>query len=883
MTEDALNNVNSQSSLKTVALRVVELPLSLYSSLPQVRCSPGAKKLFAVAAFGAVSLIFLARHFKRRKGKTKKTPQPPWGQESFVPGFLTTAPSEKDSSRSSSRQNLSLSLNSKAGQSYNLYPNGALCSRFSGSAQSLASANSVNSSNSCACANNSSSWDKAAEDNEINAVNIPVTTPENLYLMAYWKYFYAAQGESLIRGVAWRLSYQMLELVTCLKPSRPCMGSWPSAVVHVPRGRNSLRSHVNEDVCTRMELFEEALRRWEQALTFRSRQAEDEADCGSIKLGAGDAIAEESVEDIMSAEFIHKLESVLQRAYRLQEEFEATLGSSDPSSLANDIEGSTVRRARPPVFCVCLPAGLSRENVEPNIATDSHSSLSLASAERGSCHAQRALQQGALEASRDRDRFPEQRLADSFSRGLAHRWGESTFKIACLPLIGHCFFCGFLDKNTDITVREDDDFCLRDTLSIASTDSFVSAAELSEHRELRGACALGSLCHYPLYEDALRLAEEGQVSCRVLRTEMLECLGDTDFLAKLHCVRQACEVILSERATRAFLAETGKKILSAIVVKARKNPKRFEEVFEEMMSFLEHTDHWENTELELAARGVKHLNFYDIVLDFILMDSFEDLENPPISIQNVVNNRWLNSSFKETAVASSCWSVLKQKRQHMKVPDGFIAHFYAVCEHISPVLAWGFLGPKSSLHDFCCFFKACKASALAVTRQGDSLALKAERRVYLFFLRYIVSRDVKRRRTDTCSVRTSVTRRYDAPFRAAAWDKRDAPSPRGQEGGAAPRQADRDRETVAKTLSDESTGHDQVLFFLKDIFDLEKVRYSGVDSLAEDVLQLLHRRSELLLAYLGADSLRRVNGCVAGSGSGPGRELAGGLLEARVQ
>lgn len=45
-----------------------------------------------------------------------------------------------------------------------------------------------------------------------------------------------------------------------------------------------------------MELFEEALRRWEQALTFRTRQAEDEASCSSIKLGAGDAIAEESVE-----------------------------------------------------------------------------------------------------------------------------------------------------------------------------------------------------------------------------------------------------------------------------------------------------------------------------------------------------------------------------------------------------------------------------------------------------------------------------------------------------------------------------------------------------------------------------------------------------------
>lgn len=28
----------------------------------------------------------------------------------------------------------------------------------------------------------------------------------------------------------------------------------------------------------------------------------------------------------------------------------------------------------------------------------------------------------------------------------------------------------------------------------------------------------------------------------VVRTEMLECHGDVDFLAKLHCVREACQV-----------------------------------------------------------------------------------------------------------------------------------------------------------------------------------------------------------------------------------------------------------------------------------------------------------------------------------------------------
>ncbi|MBN3290327.1 MIGA1 protein, partial [Polypterus senegalus] len=517
MAEETLNS--SQSSFKAAVLRVVGVPVSFYNSFTQVNFTPTVKKLLVVTAFSAVSLILLAHHFKRRKRRTIKSTGSPWKQDPLIPELLRNNKSEKDSSRSSSRQNLSLSLNSKG---CNIHTNGGLYSKFSGSLQSLASGKSVNTLSSCVCANNSSCWDKVTDDNEISLVNIPVTTPENLYLMG-------------------------------------------------------------------MELFEEALRRWEQALSFRSRQAEDEASCGSIKLGAGDAIAEESVEDIISAEFIHKLESLLQRAYRLQEEFEATLGASDPSSLANDI-----------------------------------------------------------------------------------------------------------DKDTDVTVKEDiDDFCLKDTISIASTDSFVSAAE----------------------------------------------------------------VILSESTTQKFLAEAGKNILSSIILKARKNPKRFEEVYEEMMLFLEQTDHWENTKAELAARGVRHLNFYDIVLDFILMDSFEDLENPPISIQNVVNNRWLNSSFKET------------------VPNGFIAHFYAICEHVSPVLAWGFLGHKSPLHDICNFFK------------------------------------------------------------------------------------------------------DQVLFFLKDIFDFEKVRYNSLESLAEDILQLLHRRSELLMAYLGVDSLRHVNGCVV-SHSG---EVGNSELEVDMQ
>lgn len=72
---------------------------------------------------------------------------------------------------------------------------------------------------------------------------------------------------------------------------------------------------------------------------------------------------------------------------------------------------------------------------------------------------------------------------------------------------------------------------------------------------------------------------------------------------------------------------------------------------------------------------------------------------------------------------------------------------------------------------------------------------------------------------------------------------------------------------------------EQVLLFLKDIFDLEKVRYSNVDTLAEDVLHLLHYRADLLLSYSASDSSPLANGC---AGMIP-RLGSGALADTRVQ
>ncbi|MPC32146.1 Mitoguardin-2 [Portunus trituberculatus] len=110
-----------------------------------------------------------------------------------------------------------------------------------------------------------------------------------------------------------------------------------------------------------------------------------------------------------------------------------------------------------------------------------------------------------------------------------------------------------------------------------------------------------------------------------------------------------------------------------------------------MLDFLTECD-WSEVEAELQGRGVKAITFYDVVLDFILMDAFEDLENPPSSVTAV-------------ALSTAVWSVLRAKRRMLKYHDGFIAHFYDVSEHLSPVLAWGFLGPDENIRELCTFFK----------------------------------------------------------------------------------------------------------------------------------------------------------------------------------
>lgn len=49
--------------------------------------------------------------------------------------------------------------------------------------------------------------------------------------------------------------------------------------------------------------------------------------------------------------------------------------------------------------------------------------------------------------------------------------------------------------------------------------------------------------------------------------------------------------------------------------------------------------------------------------------------------------------------------MLKAKRRMLKISNGFMAHFYAISEQISPLMAWGFFGPDENLREVCHYFR----------------------------------------------------------------------------------------------------------------------------------------------------------------------------------
>lgn len=240
-----------------------------------------------------------------------------------------------------------------------------------------------------------------------------------------------------------------------------------------------------------------------------------------------------------------------------------------------------------------------------------------------------------------------------------------------------------------------------------SAESFASALDqVADLREFEDYGEVFSDAeNYPIYQSALELLDDQPIPCRTIRTDMVGCNSDSEYYAKLHCIRLAFQLLFKDTKNCRWVADTGRQVLTDLLCLGDKDPKDFLVAYESMLEFLQNPDNWLDIELELESRNVKAMTFYDIVLDFIILDAFRDLDSPPNSVLAVIQNRFLSNSFKETALTTAVWSVLKAKKRMLKFPNGFMSHFYSITEQLSPLMVWGFFGPDENLREVCKYFK----------------------------------------------------------------------------------------------------------------------------------------------------------------------------------
>eukprot|EP00055_Hartaetosiga_balthica_P006895 m.22829 g.22829 ORF g.22829 m.22829 type:complete len:444 (-) comp5483_c0_seq1:76-1407(-) len=247
---------------------------------------------------------------------------------------------------------------------------------------------------------------------------------------------------------------------------------------------------------------------------------------------------------------------------------------------------------------------------------------------------------------------------------------------------------------------EDDDECS----SVTSFQSaFTSLEQDEEDAEIALEAAMTEITvlngDKPTLYDLVFLNREG-VEFRKNRTVQTGCANTEDFMTRLKIVRDASATMLADVEFRTWFIDFGCDLLCGLLREGTggKDVEEFKTRFLETMEWLErmsNEDRLGEVLEEFAPRGVKFLSVFDIALDIILLDAFDDLETLPSTVTSVLQNQWIPNSIKETTLTTAIRSVIASKEAKSQ-PDGAFKRIYSMFKLLSPSLACGLLGCTSN-------------------------------------------------------------------------------------------------------------------------------------------------------------------------------------------
>lgn len=154
---------------------------------------------------------------------------------------------------------------------------------------------------------------------------------------------------------------------------------------------------------------------------------------------------------------------------------------------------------------------------------------------------------------------------------------------------------------------------------------------------------------------------------RKSRADICGCESELDFAAKLWCLRQAFDAIISDQSKRRWIIQSGRNMIADLLRQDKKDPRDFYVAFDELMNYMENPNNYDQIVAELCSRKVENVNIWDVLIDFILLDSFDDLRKPPSGVAALVKNPFLSRSMRESTLYNLIWSLIKVKRARLQV------------------------------------------------------------------------------------------------------------------------------------------------------------------------------------------------------------------------
>ncbi|TKR81291.1 hypothetical protein L596_015187 [Steinernema carpocapsae] len=276
---------------------------------------------------------------------------------------------------------------------------------------------------------------------------------------------------------------------------------------------------------------------------------------------------------------------------------------------------------------------------------------------------------------------------------------------------GKKFICGISQPQMPLRLRCGTVFSSRRTgsLSLLSEDSFHSCfddfSSCLDDPSVRETLTFDR-SSLAFYQEGLEEAANGNVDFRKSRAEFCGCDSDVDFAAKLWCLRRAFANIVADEHRRLWLTNAGRQIMADLLRHDGRETREFYSAYDDIIEFVNNEVNHEKMWEELSARKVADLGMWDVLLDFVLLDAFDDITHPPATIIALLSNKFLTRKMKESSLSTVLWTTISAKRRRLLYADGFINHFYNLTLIMTPSLALAFFGGSSDAYrELCQFFK----------------------------------------------------------------------------------------------------------------------------------------------------------------------------------